>query len=373
MAVDDVETPVKQIAKPTPSGLVMEVVIPIRYHHSSVKSDRSSVPSSPQSEDPDSEQTNTRKRKRRAAAKAIVITSDDDEESQSEAASKQASSSKKAKSTTKSSKKRRVVKRDSSPSSDYRGSSSEEEDDDSDVEMSSLDDDDDESPKAKLSKSSKKAKVISKPKSAPKGRSKVKASEDTGNEDDMEVDEPVTKTGKKQASKRKAADDTERPAKKAKRTDSDPWKLGSRAVKSDWTLMQAPPFEMFHFARVVVDEYTYLDGKVHALVTNLTAERQWVLSGTPPIHDFGALKTISAFLNIHLGVDDDGEGQSAEIKKRLREQTGMHAVNFSNDIILTLSKQPLNASTLSAKFTVFNGMPIGILLVNLFLINSFDK
>lgn len=86
--------------------------------------------------------------------------------------------------------------------------------------------------------------------------------------------------------------------------------------------MQAPPFEMFHFARVVVDEYTYLDGKIHALITNLTAERQWVLSGTPPIHDFGALKTIAAFLNIHLGVDDDGEGQSAEVKKRKREQTG---------------------------------------------------
>jgi hypothetical protein len=65
-----------------------------------------------------------------------------------------------------------------------------------------------------------------------------------------------------------------------------------------------------------------LDGKVHSLITNLTAERRWVLSGTPPIHDFAAVKTIAAFLNIHLGVDDDGEGQSAEVKKRRREQTG---------------------------------------------------
>lgn len=137
----------------------------------------------------------------------------------------------------------------------------------------------------------------------------------------MDVDsEPSEKVAKKKPIKRK--DDAEKAAKKSKRADSDPWKLGGRAVQSDWTNMQAPPFEMFHFARVVVDEYTYLDGNVHALVTNLTAERQWVLSGTPPIHDFGALKTIAAFLNVHLGVDDDGEGRSAEVKKRKREQTG---------------------------------------------------
>jgi hypothetical protein len=81
---------------------------------------------------------------------------------------------------------------------------------------------------------------------------------------------------------------------------------------------------MFHFARKVVDEYTYLDGKILSMVTKLTAGRHWVLSGTPPIHDFGALKTISAFLNLHLGVDDDAEGQSVQVKKRRREQTGKY-------------------------------------------------
>jgi hypothetical protein len=92
--------------------------------------------------------------------------------------------------------------------------------------------------------------------------------------------------------------------------------------------MKAPPLEMFHYSRKVVDEYTYLDGKVHSLVTNLTAERHWVLSGTPPVHDFAALKTISAFLGLHLGVDDDGEGQSVEVKKRRREQTGISTVHL---------------------------------------------
>ncbi|KAF9530466.1 hypothetical protein CPB83DRAFT_810873 [Crepidotus variabilis] len=120
--------------------------------------------------------------------------------------------------------------------------------------------------------------------------------------------------------------------KAAKRAESDPWKLGSKAVQRDWQEMQAPPFEMFHFARVVVDEYTYLDGKVHALITKLSADRQWVLSGTPPIHDFGAVKTIAAFLNVHLGIHDEGEGRSAEVKKRTREQTNVEKFHSFREV-----------------------------------------
>ncbi len=159
------------------------------------------------------------------------------------------------------------------------------------------------------------------PKSKSKARRPSVSSTPATEDEDMDVDEP--KKPAKKPTKRKAGDEGERPAKKQKRVDNDPWKLESKPVRKDWTQMRAPPLEMFHFARKVVDEYTYLDGKVHSLVTNLTAERHWVLSGTPPIHDFAALKTIAAFLNIHLGVDDDGEGQSAEVKKRRREQTGM--------------------------------------------------
>lgn len=159
---------------------------------------------------------------------------------------------------------------------------------------------------------------------ATKGKSKAatpRSNATSSDEAAMEVDEAPTKGKKGKAAKSEKTE--ERPAKRQKRTDKDPWKLGSTKVKQDWTQMQAPPMEMFHFARKVVDEYTYVEGQVHSLVTNLTAERHWVLSGTPPIHDFAALKTIAAFLDLHLGVDDDGEGQSIEVKKRRREQTGM--------------------------------------------------
>lgn len=105
----------------------------------------------------------------------------------------------------------------------------------------------------------------------------------------------------------------------------DPWKLRGNAQK-DWKQMQCPALEMFEFSRVVIDEYTYLDGKSYALITKLQAMHRWVLSGTPPTHDFGSVKTIAAFLDIHLGIDDDGEGRSEQVKKRKREQTGKRIV-----------------------------------------------
>jgi hypothetical protein len=310
----------KKISKPTPR-LVMEVVI-------------ASKPSSPTSDavssatkEVDSDESVSVRPKARRAAKRVLVISDDEDDSvvETNVEDDKATSSKSSKTMKKTvPKKRRLVKR-GSPSSDYQGSSAEEED--SDVEMASNISDDEDMDIPKNKKSSGKAKALPKPKTkkAANGKassSKSEESEATGTDDmDVDLDGPATKVTKK-TTKRKAGNDDERPAKKAKRADTDPWKLSSRPVQREWTEMQAPPFEIFHFARKVVDEYTYLDGKIHSLVTSLTAERQWVLSGTPPIHDFGALKTIAAFLDAHLGVDDDGEGTSAEVKKRRREQTG---------------------------------------------------
>lgn len=314
------------IAKPTP-GLVMEVVIaskpssPNSDAVSSATRDNSDALSST-TRDVDSDESVSVRPKARRATKRVVVISDDEDDSVND----EVTSSKSSKILKKTApKKRRLVKR-GSPSSEYQGSSAEEEDD-SDVEMASNVSDDEDMDNPKNKKPSKKAKAPPKPKAKGAGNGKASSnksdeSDATGADDmDVDLDGPASKVTKK-TTKRKAGNDDERPAKKAKRADTDPWKLSSRAVQREWTEMQAPPFEIFHFARKVVDEYTYLDGKIHSLVTSLTAERQWVLSGTPPIHDFGALKTIAAFLDAHLGVDDDGEGMSAEVKKRRREQTG---------------------------------------------------
>jgi hypothetical protein len=103
----------------------------------------------------------------------------------------------------------------------------------------------------------------------------------------------------------------------------DPWKLRSSLVMKDWINMKAPPFEMFHFNRLVVDEFTYLKGQIHAGITSQKASSRWVLSGTPPLDDFADVKTISVFLNIHLGIDDDQVGKDQNKRKMKKDMTGM--------------------------------------------------
>ena len=155
-------------------------------------------------------------------------------------------------------------------------------------------------------------------KSASKASTKASSSAATSEDDAMNVDDGAPA---KKSKKRKTDNDEEKPKKK-RREDFDPWKLKTSEVRKDWEQLRAPPLEIFHWARKVVDEYTYLEEAPQLpLIARLTADRHWVLSGTPPIHDFSALKTISAFMGVHLGVDDDGEGKSDRVKKRIREQT----------------------------------------------------
>ena len=142
--------------------------------------------------------------------------------------------------------------------------------------------------------------------------------EDAEDDAEEEVDDDGEKPKKSQKSKPKPKKDT-KP--KVLRESKDPWKLKGAATKRDYTEMLAPPLEMFHWSRVIIDEYTYLDGKLLAMISRLTAERIWVLSGTSPTKDFFALKTIARFLDVHLGIDDDGESK-AILKKRMNEYSG---------------------------------------------------
>ncbi|KAF9815099.1 hypothetical protein IEO21_04796 [Rhodonia placenta] len=313
------------------TGMIVEVVIPVsKKYTSSATSSIASTSATEATEEEDSDAPKTRPR-RRIPRRAIQF-SDEEEEQGSDGDFEPDDEEPKPKRLVK---KAIYVKRGkkAAVSSDYEDESAEEtqSEEETGIDTSMSMASEDELPKKPVPKSKAKAK--------PKGKAASKKSTMTSDDDRMDIDEPPPSKGKgkKVTKKRKAEDDDARPAKKKRREDTDPWKLGSHAVKKDWTQMQAPPMEMFHFARKVVDEYTYLDGKIHSMVTNLTAERHWVLSGTPPIHDFGALKTISAFLNLHLGVDDDGEGQSVQVKKRRREQTGMCIPFLVRSVALTFS------------------------------------
>jgi hypothetical protein len=145
--------------------------------------------------------------------------------------------------------------------------------------------------------------------------------------------------GGKAAKRRKVADKDKKPKKEVKpkkrREATDPW--GFNDGRREWDDMKCPPLEMFHFARKVVDEYTYLSGRALSMVKKISADRHWVLSGTPPTHNFAAVKFIAQFLNLHLGVDDDGDGakESQEMKKRRNEQTGKSFVGICINSPLT--------------------------------------
>jgi len=256
-------------------------------------------------------------RKRRAATKKVVISDDSDSD---EPAPPKRSVAKK-------SVKRPLKRSRGSDMDDFIVES--DADEDSDVHMSDAadsedgavagDSEEDLPPKKSKAKGKAPAAKFKPPKkSASKASSKPSSSAATSGDDAMSVDDgPPAKKPRK----RKTDNDEEKPKKK-RREDFDPWKLKTPVVRKDWKQLRAPPLEVFHWARKVIDEYTYLEETPQLpLIARLTADRHWVLSGTPPIHDFSALKTIAAFMNVHLGVDDDGEGKSDRVKKRIREQT----------------------------------------------------
>jgi hypothetical protein len=224
----------------------------------------------------------------------------------------------------KSAKAKRVSKKARSDSPDFVVPDSDDAEENDEEDSFEVSDEDSDAPK---SKSKSKPKPKPKPSAKPKKKAKSESEDAMDVDDAVSTSEPSSTTSKK----RKRVEKVEKP--KELREAKDPWKLRG-AAKRDWTQMQSPPMEMFHFARKVVDEYTYLDGKIHSLVTRLSADRHWVLSGTPPIHDFAAVKTIAAHLNLHLGIDDDNEGKSIEVKKRRREQTGTSIVSPSHHDVL---------------------------------------
>ncbi|CAE6530732.1 unnamed protein product [Rhizoctonia solani] len=295
--------PPEETSKSRTSGkkMVMEVVIPTKSSAKTIV-----APSKEDSQD---------KKRRTAARNPIVIDSGSEDEVQVTSDNKRKRGApSKVKSTAKKAKRKAVpddedFKGDEAWSESEAGSvaaTSESEDADEVAERS-----EDEIPKKKgKAKAPAKSKAAVKPKRPPMKKRKTEEDEDSDSPDKQ----------KKQIKEKKS------------RVQQDPWGLNSDDVRRDWKQMRSPPLEAFHFKRLVVDEYTYLDGKAHAVVTRLKADNNWVLSGTPPIHDFAAVKTIAVFLGLHLGIDDDSIGTSALVKKRRKEQTAAESFHSFRDV-----------------------------------------
>ncbi|KAI0016002.1 hypothetical protein F4780DRAFT_783639 [Xylariomycetidae sp. FL0641] len=58
--------------------------------------------------------------------------------------------------------------------------------------------------------------------------------------------------------------------------------------------------ESYTFARVVYDEFSYEDGRAELFVRQAQCYSTWILSGTPPTRNLGAVCTIASLLGIHI-------------------------------------------------------------------------
>jgi len=103
--------------------------------------------------------------------------------------------------------------------------------------------------------------------------------------------------------------------KTATKSEGDVWGLDTSNVRKDWRQMKSPPFELFAWQRVVVDEFTYINQRDLSVVLSLTALNRWCLSGTPPVGDFKDIKGMAAFLGLNLGVAE------ATSTKQLKDRT----------------------------------------------------
>ncbi|KAF3392836.1 hypothetical protein F1880_008744 [Penicillium rolfsii] len=87
------------------------------------------------------------------------------------------------------------------------------------------------------------------------------------------------------------------------------------------------PLHAYSFNRVVVDEYTYTREERSLAILSLISRSKWILSGTPALDEFADVKDIARHLGIHLGIDNDGDIPTSNIRLKgaRRNQTALEA------------------------------------------------
>lgn len=104
------------------------------------------------------------------------------------------------------------------------------------------------------------------------------------------------------------------------RNDGKVFGLSELPGKKNWKMTRSPLLHMFEFNRVVVDEFTYAGNRSYITLVALRSKAKWILSGTPPLNNFADVKTISPFLGINLGVDDDGSAKQGNTRLKELQQ-----------------------------------------------------
>lgn len=147
-------------------------------------------------------------------------------------------------------------------------------------------------------------------------------------EDQQRKEAANSEIGHQDSSKRKRDDEVNDDGDEVKpprgRNDSKVFGLSELPQLQDWRRVKSPLFHMFEFNRVVVDEFTYAGSKSYVTLVALKSRAKWIISGTPPLNNFADVKTISPFLGINLGVDDDGsvKHENARLKEMQQNRSG---------------------------------------------------
>jgi hypothetical protein len=104
---------------------------------------------------------------------------------------------------------------------------------------------------------------------------------------------------------------------------------GNSKIKrpEQWQLMTRIVLEMFDFARVVVDEFPYADKNKDARrsIIGLSARAKWLLSGTPPLHDFAHIKSMAELIGVNLGIHDYTSMPTDVFREAFKDKTGKSA------------------------------------------------
>ncbi|KIW15758.1 hypothetical protein PV08_05808 [Exophiala spinifera] len=79
-----------------------------------------------------------------------------------------------------------------------------------------------------------------------------------------------------------------------------------------------PLFHLFHFSRVIVDEFTYVAGKCLLALLKINAQAKWLLSGTPPIHDYDGVNTMAKLLGTRVSTFNEQDGKFGFGKDRAK-------------------------------------------------------
>ncbi|KAF2218436.1 hypothetical protein BDZ85DRAFT_270329, partial [Elsinoe ampelina] len=82
-------------------------------------------------------------------------------------------------------------------------------------------------------------------------------------------------------------------------------------------------FEMFHFNRIVIDEFTYMTSKDYAAVENLKADKKWALSATAKLQDPYDIAKMADLIGVRLRVSENAPGalSAKNLKAILEEKT----------------------------------------------------